>query len=67
MQFPLSRPLLPPRPPSPSLKDLHFEVCKAEGKTDEEIAQDWEICEKELREQYLTVAEGVPPEEPKEG
>jgi hypothetical protein len=26
-----------------SLKNAHFEACKADGMTDDEIAQDWEV------------------------
>ena len=55
--FPLPR--LPlPRPSSPSTKDLHYEVCRPEGMTDEEIAQDWAQVEKDLQAQFLQVVEG---------
>jgi len=35
-----------------STKDVHYQVCRQQGMTDEEIKQDWAICEQELKSQY---------------
>ena len=56
--YPLSPSLRPPLPRSPDLKETHYEVCKKEGMTDEEIAKDWAEVEKELQAQFLQVVEG---------
>lgn len=47
-----------------TLKQAHYESCKAEGKADEEIARDWEQFEKDFEEWAEEVAATVPePEE----
>jgi hypothetical protein len=42
------------------LKELHYQSCREEGLTDEEIATDWKLVEKEIES---FVVEGVPEEE----
>jgi hypothetical protein len=51
----------------PSTKEVHRQVCMAQGMTNEEIEKDWEICERELQDQHEQTIEEAMKEAPHAG